>query len=241
MFFRMKMFAMLCGALLATTAHAQLGPEIARQHAQRAGDRLAALTALRGEGRILIGNETISVTALAQRPGKLRVETTSGARHVLQVTDGVHPAWISHPDTLGGQPQDMNEADAQDFKVSADFDGVLVDYAAKGYSVDYAGEEVVDGKRAAKLLIMGPRGDIFFLWVDAESHEIVKRLVYRTRAGKRIAIETVYQDFRPVNGVLQPYRIGTFSDGKIVYVMVMDRMEGNPIIAPGAFDRPGGR
>jgi outer membrane lipoprotein-sorting protein len=225
-------------ALFVVTARAQIGSEIAQQHAQRAGGHLAELKGLRAEGRILIGNETISVTAIAQRPGKLRVETKTPLRHVIQVADGVHPAWISHTDTQGGAPQDMNEADARDFKVSADFDGVLVDHAAKGYSVDYAGEEVLDGKRTSKLLMMGPRDEIFFLWVDAVSHEIVKRLVYRTRAGKRMSIETVYQDFRPVNGVLQPYRIGTFVDGKIVYVMVMDRMEGNPIVAPGAFDRP---
>jgi hypothetical protein len=157
---------------------------------------------------------------------------------VIQVTDGVHPAWISHPDTNGGAPGDMPEADARDFAVSADFDGVLVDYAAKGYSVDYAGEETLDGKRAAKLLVMGARDEIFFLWVDAESHEIVKRLLYRTRGGRRISIETIYRDFRPVGGVLQPYRIDTLADGQVVYVMLMDRMEANPLIAPGTFDRP---
>ncbi len=228
----------LCGLLLAVTAHAQIGVEVARQHAQRAGDRLAALQALRAEGRILLGGETISVVAIAQRPGRLRVETTTAQRRVVQVTDGVHPAWISHPDTNGGAPQDMPEVDARDFAMSADFDGVLVDYAAKGYSVDYAGEEAVDGKRAAKLLVMGKRDEIFFLWVDAESHEIVKRLLYRTRAGRRIAIETLYKDFRPVGGVLQPYRIETLADGQQIYVMMMDRMEANPLIAPGTFDRP---
>jgi outer membrane lipoprotein-sorting protein len=137
-----KSFVFFCLAtLLAVTGRAQIGPEIARQHAARAGDRLAALQGLRAEGRILIGAETISVVALAQRPGRLRVETTTPLRHVIQVTDGVHPAWISHPDTQGGAPEDMTEVDARDFAVSADFDGVLVDYTAKGYSVDYAGEE----------------------------------------------------------------------------------------------------
>lgn len=234
----MKMLIALCGVLLVATARAQIGPEIARQHAQRAGERLAALQALRAEGRIQIGGETISVVAIAQRPGRLRVETTSARLHVVQVTDGVHPAWISHPDTNAGAPEDMNEADARDFAMSADFDGVLVDYAAKGYSVDYAGEDVLDGRRAAKLLVMGARDQIFFLWVDAESHEIVKRLLYRTRGERRIAIETLYKDFRPVGGVLQPYLIETLSDGKLVYVMTMDRMEANPIVAPGTFSKP---
>ena len=235
---RSGILAFLMAGMLAVTASAQIGPEIAQQHARRAGDRLAALTGLRAEGRILIGGETVSVVATAQRPGRLRVETTTPLRHVIQVTDGVNPPWISHPDTQGGAPQDMNEDDARDFAVSADFDGVLVDYAKKGYSVDYAGEEVIDGRRAAKLLVMGPRDEIFFLWVDAGTHEIVKRLLYRTRGGQRIAVETLYKDFRPVGGVPQPYRIETLANGQVVYVMLMDRMEANPIIAPGTFARP---
>jgi outer membrane lipoprotein-sorting protein len=235
---RLRVMLVCWAALLAVTARAQIGPEIARQHAQRAGDGLAALQALRAEGRILLGAETISVVAIAQRPGRLRVETTTPSRHVVQVTDGVNPPWISHPDTHGGAPQDMPDADARDFAVSADFDGVLVDYAAKGYSVDYAGEETLGGKRAAKLLMMGPRDEVFFLWVDVASHEIVKRLLYRTRGGKRMSIETVYKDFRPVGGVPQPYRIETLTDGQVVYVMLMDRMEANPVIAPGTFARP---
>ena len=237
MIFRKPLRFVCLAVMLVSTAGAQIGPEIAQQHTQRAGDRLAALKGLRAEGHILIAGETVTVVATAQRPGRLRVETTTPLRHVIQVTDGIHPPWISHTDTQGGAPQDMNEADARDFQVSADFDGVLVDYAAKGYSVDFAGEEVIGGKRAAKLLLMGPREEIFFLWVEAESHEIVKRLVYRSRNNQRLSIETFYQDFRPVGGVLQPYHVETLVNGQILYVMTMDRMEANPIIAPGTFAR----
>src|SRR4051812_13678429 len=100
--YRRSLSAFLFSWLLAVAVSAQIGPEIAQQHANRAGDRLAALKGLRAEGRILIGGETVSVVALAQRPGRLRVETNTPSRHVLQVTDGIHPPWISHTDTAGG-------------------------------------------------------------------------------------------------------------------------------------------
>lgn len=233
-----KWLALVFGVCFATIGHAQIGAEIAQQHAQRAGDRLAALTSLRAEGRITIAGETVAVVTLAQRPNRLRVETSTPARRVVQGTDGVNPPWISHTDTKGGVPQDMNEADARDFAESADFDGVLVDYAKKGYSVDYAGEEMIQERKAAKLLVMGPRDEIFFLWLDAQSHEIVKRLVYRTRGDRRISIETLFKDFRPVGGVLQPHRIETSANGETIYVMVLEKMEANPIVAPGIFSKP---
>ena len=236
--FRRKWITLGFSGWLAVTAHAQIGAEIAQQHAQRAGERLAALKSLRTEGRITIAGETVAIVTLAQRPNRLRVVTSTPARRVIQVTDGISPPWISHTDTEGGATQEMNEADARDFLESADFDGVLVDYAKKGYSVDYAGEEMIEQRKTAKLLLMGPRDEIFFLWLDAESHEIVKRLVYRTRGEQRISIETLFKDFRPAAGVLQPHRIETSANGQALYVMVLEKMEANPIVAPGAFSKP---
>jgi len=99
--------------------------------------------------------------------------------------------------------------EAKDFTDNADFDGPLVNFAEKGYSVDYAGEEPIDGKKSFKLLLMNKSDNIFFLWVDAETHEIVKRTVYRAFNGQRVGVDTRFKDFRAVGGVLQPFRIET--------------------------------
>jgi outer membrane lipoprotein-sorting protein len=229
----------LSAALLAAVpGRAQLGPEIARAHAARAGERLAALRALRTEGKTFIGAEVVPFTTLAERPNRLRVESFTPQRRVVQACDGEHPPWIAHSEVQGGVPQPMPAGDAKDFLANADFDGPLVDYAAKGYSVDYAGEDTVDGRRAFKLLLMNRHDDIFFLWVDAGNHEVVKRVVYRVSGERRVTIETLFRDFRPVGGVLQPHRIETSADGRLLYVMVIDRMEANPPVPDGAFTRP---
>jgi outer membrane lipoprotein-sorting protein len=226
-------------ALLAPIpGQAQLGAEIARQHAERAGERLAALRTLRTEGRIFIAGEVTQITTLAERPNRLRVDTFSPLRHVVQAYDGVAAPWISHTDTRDGAPLAMAPSDATDFIANADFDGPLVNFESKGYSVDYAGEEVIDGRRALKLLMMSKRDAIFFLWVDAENHEIVKRVVYRTVNGRRVAIETRFKDFRPVLGVLQPHRVDTSADGELLYAMIIDRMDGNVAVKDGAFNAP---
>ena len=122
----MRVFLYL-GFLLATvTAPAQLGHEIARQHAERAGDRLATLTALRIEGRTFINDEVVPFTLVAQRPNRLRVESFTPLRRVIQVYEGKNAPWISHSDVKDGAPQDMVKVDAKDFIANADFDGPLV-------------------------------------------------------------------------------------------------------------------
>ena len=235
----MRPFLVLSLLLAAVTAQAQLGHEIARKHAARPGDRLAALTALRAEGRTFINDEVVPFTFVAQRPNRLRVESFTPLRRVVQVYDGAGKPWISHTELKGGAPQEMNEADAKDFIANADFDGPLVNFAEKGYSVDYAGEEPIGGRSAYKLLLMNKSDDIFFLWVDAENHEIVKRTAYRVSGGRRMAVDTFFKDFREVGGVLQPHRIETSANGRTLYVMLVDRMEPNPPgISPETFARP---
>jgi len=224
--------------LAVSHGRAQLGPEIVRQHEARAGDRLAALRTLRTEGRIFIAGQMTQFSTLAERPNRLRVDSFTPLRHVVQVYDGTAAPWISHTDTRAGVPMDMAPPDAEDFIANADFDGPLVNCMQKGYSVDYAGEETIDGRKAQKLLLMGKRDEIFFLWVDSESHEVVKRLVYRTDNGRRVAVETRFKDFRAVGGVLQPHRVETAADGELLYAMIIDRMEANVAVPSGAFARP---
>lgn len=237
--FRLPKPLFLFAALLVTpVAPAQLGPEIARQHAERAGEKLAELKTLRAEGRTFIAGEMVPFTLVAERPNRLRVESFSPLRRVIQGYDGLGAPWISHTEFKGGAVQDMPAGDAKDFIANADFDGPLVNYAEKGYSVDYAGEDLVDGRRAFKLLVMSRTDDIFFLWVDVENHEVVKRVVYRAGKEDRMTIETLFKDFRPVAGVLQPHRIETMANGRLLYVMVIDRMEPNVAVTAKAFIRP---
>lgn len=234
-----RIIGLLIMLTMAVGGQAQLGHEIARKHAARAGDRLAALTALRAEGRTFINHEVVPFTLVAQRPDRLRVESFTPLRRVVQAYDGAGAPWISHSELKGGTPQEMGEADAKDFIANADFDGPLVNFAEKGYSVDYAGEEPIDGRNAYKLLLMNKRDDIFFLWVDAENLEVVKRTAYRVAGGQRVAVDTLFKDFRAVGGVLQPHRIETSAKGRTLYIMLIDRMEPNPpAIPPETFARP---
>jgi outer membrane lipoprotein-sorting protein len=234
---------MLCLGMMLTltvSGQAQLGHEIAAKYAARAGDRLAALTALRAEGRTFINGEVVPFTMIAQRPNRLRVESFTPMRRVVQVYDGTGVPWVSHTEVRHGAPQDMSESDAKEFIANADFDGPLIDFERKGYSVDYAGEEKIDGRRAFKLLLMNKSDDIFFLWLDVANYEIVKRTVYRVFQDRRVAVDTYFKDFKAVGGVLQPHRVETVANGRQLYLMVVDRMEANPAaIAPGTFSRPG--
>lgn len=204
-----------------------LGAEIAQKHAERAGGRGRELRSLYAEGRTLIRGEVVDFKMWAERPNRLRIESTSPVRRVVQVYDGRHEPMISHSDVEQGRPLRMSAGERKDFIANADFDGPLIDYAAKGYSVDYAGGEEIDGRPANKLLLMDARDEVFFYWVDAETAEIVKRSVFRVARDRRVLVDTYFSDFREVAGTRQPHRVETKVGDNTLYLMVIARMEGN--------------
>ena len=226
---------------LAVIARAQTGADIAQRHAERAGGKLEKLTAYRAEGRTFIGDKEVPFIMWAQRPDRLRIESSTPSRHLVQVYDGVHPPWTSHSEVAGGAPQLMSGAEAREFIANADFDDPLVNSEAKGYSVDYAGEDEVDGRTTHKVLVMSKSDDICFLWIDAESNEIVRRMTYRIVQEQRAVIDTYFKDFRPVAGVMFPHKVEARTNGRAIYTTLIDKMEPNPKKLPAdLFEHPGG-
>ncbi len=218
----------LCFVVLAATAFASdLGRDIARRHSERSDGRARALQSLYAEGRTLAGDEIIDFKLWAARPGQLRLESTTPKRRVTQIFDGSHEPLISNSEVEGGRPLRMAPSERTDFIANADFDGPLVDFELKGYTVDYAGEEQVHGRPASKLLVMSARDDIFFLWIDNKTAEIVRRSVFRIAREQRLTVETIFSEFREIDGTLQPQRIETKVGDKTLYVMVFSKMELN--------------
>jgi len=205
----------------------QVGHEIARQHAMRGGGKFREVRSLYVEGRALLGREVVEMRTWAERPNRLRVESGGAKRMATQIYDGQHEPLMTHSDFEGGKPLRMSAAERADFMANADFDGPLVDFAAKGYAVDFAGEEKVEGKPAKKLLLMNASGDVSFLWVDNATLEIVKRAVFRVSGEQRVLVETYFGDFRPIGGVLMPHRIETKVGDRTIYLMLLSHMEAN--------------
>jgi outer membrane lipoprotein-sorting protein len=229
----------LCLFLTVPVLASDLGREVAEKHARRAGGAAAALQSLYAEGRTLIAGEVVEFKLWSARPNQLRIESLSAQHKIVQVFDGTHEPVIEHSGIEGGRALRMADAERAEFVVNADFDGPLVNFAQKGFDVDFAGVESVGGRPATKLLLMSAREEVMFLWVDQENGEIVKRSVFRVAQGKRVAVDTYFSDFRPVAGTLQPHRVEMKSGEATLYLMVVARMEGNSAtVTPAQFAVP---
>ncbi|MBP9913176.1 MAG: hypothetical protein KBF26_07185 [Opitutaceae bacterium] len=227
-------------ALTVTGVQADSARDIARIHTEAIGGktRMDQMTTLRATGRVLIDGRTMTFQLIAERPNHLRMETQVADKRIIQATDGVAPPWQLNPDANPPVVTELSGDEAAEFAADAEFDDPLVDYEARGYAIDYAGEHTLDGRRVIKLLVSRRLVTNYFLLLDAETYFIVRKQATRTRSGREVQVETVYDDFRPVAGVILPHRYAAYADGHLLHETVLEMVEPNAPVPVDSFSRP---
>ncbi len=236
-----RLAAVLSLVISVSTLRADRAEEIAQIHIEAMGGlkRIEALKSLRATGHVATGKKQMRFTMTAARPARVRVETDAGGRTLVQATDGAEPAWEFDTGTWPPKYREMNAATARTFVADAEYDDPLVARESRGYTLDYAGEIMVDGRKLLRVLVTHKLSATFSLLLDEETFVIVKRVEHRESAGgRKVQLVTHYEDYRPVDGVLFPFTITLAVDGKATQQTKISRIEPNPDLTNVVFTRP---
>ena len=84
----------------------------------------------------------------------------------MQAYDGT-TAWTINPMMGSDQPQEVPGPVAESLKEQADFDGPLLDYKAKGNTVELVGNEDLAGKKVHHLKLTRKGGKTMHFYLDA--------------------------------------------------------------------------
>ncbi|WP_414662311.1 hypothetical protein [Horticoccus sp. 23ND18S-11] len=212
--------------------------DVAQIHLEAIGgrERVAALNALRATGQVSAAGKTVVFRMVAARPARLRLETESGGRIRVQGTDGVRPAWEFDSAQAPSGTRAMPDGVARTFVSDAEFDDPLIAARERGFTLEYAGEGEVDGRKYFRVLATRTGSEPCTLGVDASTYLIVQRTEQRSTAmGRKVQVVTRYADFRPVAGVLLPHEVTTAVDGRVTQQTSILRLEANPVLSPGDF------
>ncbi len=119
-------------------------------------------------------------------------------------------------------------------------DGPLVDWQAKGNTVEYLGTEDVDGTPAHKLKVTRKNGDVSFVYLDPDHFLEIRVLTQRTRHGAYEQVETDLGDYEKAGGVFVPTSIefGRKGDPDKQRIMI-DKVEANVPVDDTIFHFPG--
>ena len=235
---RLLLFA---GMALTSAAWADQAVDLARLHAEAIGGaaRIAQLSALQATGTVRIDERTMHIGLVAQRPNRVRTIVQAQGYMLIQAYDGVNPPWQIDASAKSPGPQLIGEAAAHDFINDAEFDDPLVNSSERGYSIDYAGTTEAKGKRIFHLLVTHRLTETFELELDGDTYFIIRRLSTRELAdGREFRLETRYADFRPVAGVIVPFRIGVYVGDRLLNETVLESVEPNPPLDAAVFSRP---
>jgi hypothetical protein len=174
-------------------------------------------------GNISLPSGSGALVVEMKRPGKMREMLTLNGQPHIRTTDG-SVAW-SGSETI----------DAKDLAGSADFEGPLVDYKAKGNRIELVGQEKVGDQLAFKLVITMKNGENRVDFVDSKSYLELK---WQGKVGDT-TFESYFRDYRKVDGLMYAFEIasgvlGQPQNQKIAF----DKIEVNPPIDDSRFGKP---
>jgi outer membrane lipoprotein-sorting protein len=172
------------------------------------------------------------------RPNKMRMEFTVQGMTGVQAFDGT-AGWSVMPFMGKTEPEAMPEDEAKIMQEEADIDGLLMDYKDKGRQVEYAGKEELEGTPVHKLKVTQKNGDVVNVYIDAEQYLQLKQSGKRKVRGQEIESETIFGDFKTVEGLVYPHSIEQKAAGMPGgMVMTISKIEVNPSLADSRFAMP---
>lgn len=239
---RKLLLSLALGFLLAPVAHAQTVDEILTKHYETQGglEKMKGVTTRRMIGSMGMGMPGMEapITMEMKRPGKRRIEFTIQGMTGVQAFDG-EKGWSLMPFMGQTDPEVSSDEDSAKERDEADFDGVLVDWKAKGHTVEFAGKEMVEGAEAFKLKVTKKNGDLEYHYLDAETYLLVKTEGKVKRRGTEYEGEQIYSDYKEVDGVMVPFAMEMGAKGQPMrQKMTFSKVEMNVAIDDARFVMP---
>ncbi len=223
--------ALMAPAVLAQGKNAPTLDELVSKNIEAKGgaDALRALQSLRLTGKLLVdqGQIELAYVQMKKRPGEVRTEGTLQGMTQIEAYDGKE-GWKISPFQGRKDPEKMSTDDVKALMEDAEIDGPLVDWKAKGSTVDYLGTEDVDGTPAYKVKVVRKNGDVSFVFLDPDHFLEIRVVTQRIKHGAQEEVETDLGDYEKTGGVFIPTSIESGRKGDPdKQKIIIDKAEAN--------------
>jgi len=232
---------LLLAIAFAALLPAQTAEDLIRRNIQAKGgaDKIKAIQSLRMTGKTQQGSFTAEIGRDSVAPNLLRQTITLQGMTSIQAYDG-STGWQISPFEGRKDPELLGEERLREMVENADFSGPLVDYQAKGNTIEYLGHDTVDGDDVHRLKVTLKNGDIFYYYLDPETFlEIrVERIQFIRGSVREIFTEP--GSYKLVAGVYFPFTIevGNKRNPGFRSKVTFDKVEANVAIDPLEFKMP---
>ncbi len=201
---------------------------------------LSAVQSLRLSGKMVVNNGRLEFgyVLVKKRPGSIREETSLQGMTRVDAYDGTE-GWKITP--FGGRkdPEKVSVDEAKSLVEDAEIDGPLIDWKAKGSTVEYLGTEDVEGTLAHKLKVVRKNGDVNYVYLDPDHFLEIRVITQRMENGSQVETETDIGDYEKISGVFFPFSIEAGPKGATdKQKFVLEKAEANTPIDDSIFKFP---
>jgi hypothetical protein len=232
----MKQFLILTLFLgFSVFSNAQTADEIINKHIEAIGGKAAwdKINSLYAE---ISMNQGIEIPAKIWTVNEkaFRVEfTVQGMTGIQVVTD--KDGWGLMPFMGQTKPEPTPTEQVKAGQSQLDLKGELIDYKAKGSTVEAIGEEDVEGVETYKIKVTDKDKTETTYYIDKETYYIVKSESKVMLQGQEQMSATVYGDYKKVGDVIMAY---SMQGGGMGGTMTVKKYEINPTVDMSIFEMP---
>ena len=178
------------------------------------------------------------LTVYAMRPNFNRQEITMAAGKAIQAFDGT-TAWVVNPMLGIETPQAVPGPAAEVAKNSADFDGALINYKAKGNDIELVGKEQLEGKDVYHLKVTSKGGPVQHYLLDADSGiELRMSAEVELGSGQKQTLTTAMSNYKQVDGIMIPHTVTQTAGGRTLLQWTITTVEFNTVPDDSIFRLP---
>lgn len=187
----------ILAALNVTSVKAQTADEVVNKHVEAIGG-LANWKKVNS----LVQNGTMSVQGLSidltittvNGKGSRQDIVAMGMNNYMIVTPT--EGWRFFPIQQQQAPEAMTADDVKESQDMLDVTGSLVDFKAKGHSIELLGKEDVDGTECFKVKLTQKGGKTETYFIDTKTYYIVKNVTVMKANGQEAEVFTTYSNYQ---------------------------------------------
>ncbi len=179
----------------------------------------------------------VPVVMEIKRPNLLRFEFQLLGQQVVQGFDG-SSGWRLLSDGVSATVEDMTAVQTAEFSRTADFEGPLLDWREKAYSLRYLGIDESEGRNHL-IEITRPDGEMLNVYLDPETYLTTLEQVFASSEDAVPKQETRLTAYREVEGIALPFSFAiSFPVTGVDQQLTLSSVELNVPLSGSRFSRP---
>jgi outer membrane lipoprotein-sorting protein len=206
----LKLFSLFVATAFSLSAvKAQTADEIVNKHIEAIGGAAnwKKVNSMVQSGTMSIQGADITVVrTVVHTKGSRQDISLMGMNGYMIVTPTA--GWNFLPFQGQTAPEPMTAEDLKQSQDDLDAQGSLIDYKAKGHSVELIGSEDVDGTDCFKLKISLKSGRSETMFIEKKGYTMIKSVTSRSANGQEMELTTTYSNYQKLpEGIVVPMSI----------------------------------